>query len=315
MTRVSAEVRRDEATINDNRDNRKRELFTVVDRRRRRPRPGRPHLVPQRRSSSVRSTCAASDIRWINLGRRTSQGKTRTIAGQDSASGLFRVCASCGQLDTQRRPQQPIRTPHLVSPAGLADRRRPRHGAGAHVAHPRCAAAPSAADGVRQLRPSEPGRRDHARALRQVIGGSPEHLDVATIRDALCAPDRRALLIHDTVPGGTGYLAEFSDHAKVWSVLAAARKIVRDCPCQRRGPAGLPPLPAAVRGAATRWTRFPGDGADAARRHSRRRIGARARLRRLDRRGRREGSAAHATQRRVLPRARRSTHRSSSGSS
>ena len=39
--------------------------------------------------------------------------------------------------------------------------------------------------------------------LRQVIGGSPEHLAVATIRDALRAADRRALLIHDTVPGGT----------------------------------------------------------------------------------------------------------------
>ena len=37
--------------------------------------------------------------------------------------------------------------------------------------------------------------------LRQVIGGSPEHLDVATISDALWAPERRALLIHDTVPG------------------------------------------------------------------------------------------------------------------
>ena len=47
--------------------------------------------------------------------------------------------------------------------------------------------------------------------LRQVIGGSPEHLDVATISDALRAPNRRALLIHDTVPGGTGYLAEFAD--------------------------------------------------------------------------------------------------------
>jgi hypothetical protein len=49
-------------------------------------------------------------------------------------------------------------------------------------------------------------------------------------RDALRAADRRALLIHDTVPGGTGYLAEFADHTKVWAVLAAARQIVRDCP-------------------------------------------------------------------------------------
>lgn len=68
--------------------------------------------------------------------------------------------------------------------------------------------------------------------LREVIGGSPEHLDVATISDALRAPDRRALLIHDTVPGGTGYLAEFADPHRVWNVLTAARKIVRECPCR-----------------------------------------------------------------------------------
>lgn len=68
--------------------------------------------------------------------------------------------------------------------------------------------------------------------LREVIGGSPEHLDIATIPDALRAPNRRALLIHDTVPGGTGYLAEFADHTKVWAVLAAARRIVHTCPCQ-----------------------------------------------------------------------------------
>jgi hypothetical protein len=68
--------------------------------------------------------------------------------------------------------------------------------------------------------------------LREVIGGSPEHLDVATISDALWAPDRRALLIHDTVPGGTGYLAEFADHTKVFAVLAAARQVLRECPCR-----------------------------------------------------------------------------------
>lgn len=64
-----------------------------------------------------------------------------------------------------------------------------------------------------------------------MIGGSPEHLDVASIPDALHAPNQRALLIHDTVPGGTGYLAEFADAGKVWSVLRAAREVVSTCDC------------------------------------------------------------------------------------
>lgn len=33
------------------------------------------------------------------------------------------------------------------------------------------------------------------------------------------------------MPGGTGYLAEFADPAKVWAVLDAARTVVRECDC------------------------------------------------------------------------------------
>ena len=74
MTRVSAEVRRDEATINDFRDNRKQEPFTVVTAADVDPaQVGRP-------GSSASSAFGAEylrrlDIRWINLGRRTSTGQ------------------------------------------------------------------------------------------------------------------------------------------------------------------------------------------------------------------------------------------------
>ena len=230
MTRVSAEVRRDEATINDIRDDRKREPFTVRHRRRRRSHPGGPHLV-RRGSAFGAEYLRRLDIRWINLGRRTSKGKTRT--DRRAGVGQRPVPRMCGLRPARQRSrtQQPLRTPHLVPAARFAHRGRPRHRAGAtlrtqgvllhlppqmeydNFAHPSLAAA-------------------ILLGLRQVIGGSPEHLDVATISDALWAPDRRALLIHDTVPGGTGYLAEFADHTKVFAVLAAARQIVRECPCR-----------------------------------------------------------------------------------
>lgn len=98
MTRVSAEVRRDEATINDNRDDRQKEPFTVLVAADVDP----EHLG--RRWFRADSEFGAEylrriDIRWLNLGRRNSQGKKRLIAGQESSTGLFRVCASCGQLD------------------------------------------------------------------------------------------------------------------------------------------------------------------------------------------------------------------------
>lgn len=230
MTRVSAEVRRDEATINELRDERKREPFTVgvaadID-------PAHVGRTWYRAESDFGAEYLRRlDIRWLNLGRRASQGKKRIIAGQETASGLFRVCASCGQLDgtAGRNSRYEHRTWCRLRDVATEDVREialaralRTQGVLLHLppkmeydnfAHPSLAAAIML-------------------GLREVIGGSPEHLDVTTISDALRAPDRRALLIHDTVPGGTGYLAEFSDHAKVWSVLAAARKVLRECPCR-----------------------------------------------------------------------------------
>ena len=230
MTRVSAEVRRDEATINDNRDDRQKEPFTVVVAADIDP----EHLG--RRWFRADSEFGAEylrriDIRWLNLGRRNSQGKKRIIAGQESATGLFRVCASCGQLDHSagRNNRYEHRTWCRLREAPTEDVREvalartlrtqavlvhlPPQTEYDSFAHTSLAAAMML-------------------GLREVIGGSPEHLDIATIPDALRAANRRALLIHDTVPGGTGYLAEFADHTKVWAVLAAARQIVQTCPCQ-----------------------------------------------------------------------------------
>lgn len=230
MTRVSAEVRRDEAAINDIRDERKREPFTVgvaadID-------PAYVGRTWFRAESEFGAEyLRRMDIRWLNLGKRTSQGKKRIIAGQETASGLFRVCASCGQLDAAagRNSRYEHRTWCRLRDMATEDVREialartlRTQGVLLHLppkmeydsfAHPSLAAAIML-------------------GLRQVIGGSPEHLDVTAISDALRAPERRALLIHDTVPGGTGYLAEFSDHAKVWAVLSEARRVVRECPCR-----------------------------------------------------------------------------------
>jgi ATP-dependent helicase YprA (DUF1998 family) len=231
MTRVSAEVRRDEATINDNRDDRMRQPFTVVTAADVDPaQVGHTWFRPDAEFGA--QYLRRIDIRWLNLGKRTSQGKQRTMAGQESANGLFRVCGSCGQLDTlagrntryEHRPWCRLRDSATEDVREIALARTLRTQAVLlHLppqleydsfAHPSLAAAIML-------------------GLRQVIGGSPEHLAVAAIPDALRAPERRALLLHDTVPGGTGYLAEFADHTKIWAVLAAARTVVAECSCQQ----------------------------------------------------------------------------------
>ncbi|WP_024794787.1 DEAD/DEAH box helicase [Tomitella biformata] len=230
MERVSAEVRRDEATISDSRDDRQRQQFTVAIAADIDPaNVGRSWFVEGREFGA--EYLRRMDIRWLNLGKGNSQGKQLMVAGQESSTGLFRVCASCGQLDTA---------------AGTNSRHehrswcRHRNSTAEHVRAIALARTLRTQGVLLHLPPSmEFDSFAHPSlsaavllGLRQVIGGSPEHLDVATISDALRAPERRALLIHDTVPGGTGYLTEFADPAKVWAVLDAARTIVRECPCR-----------------------------------------------------------------------------------
>ncbi|MBR7193518.1 DEAD/DEAH box helicase [Gordonia sp. SCSIO 19800] len=229
MARVSAEVRRDEASINDSRDERHKESFTVVTAADIDPvNVDRAWFVGGLEFGA--EYLRRLDVRWLNMGRRTSQGGTRTIAGQETTTGLFRVCSACGQLD--RAAGRNSRYEHRSWC-------RHRNAATEHVREIALART-LRTQGVLLHLPRaleyDPFAHPSLSAaillgLRQVIGGSPEHLDVATIPDALHAPSQRALLIHDTVPGGTGYLAEFADPTKVWSVLDAARTVVRNCDC------------------------------------------------------------------------------------
>ncbi|MBF6455553.1 DEAD/DEAH box helicase [Nocardia cyriacigeorgica] len=230
MAKVSAEVRRDEAAITDARDERQREMYAVVTAA-----DINPDNVARRWFATDYDFGAEYlrqiDIRWLNLGRRTSQGGRRIIAGSEITTGLFRVCSGCGQLDRIAGRNDPhehrswckyrkASTEDHVRDIALARTLRTQ-GVLLHVpsflrydsfAYPSLSAA-------------------ILLGLRQVIGGSPEHLDVVAITDALYEQNQQALLIHDTVPGGTGYLAEFAEPRKVWSALRAARDIVRNCSC------------------------------------------------------------------------------------
>ncbi|MFJ4657958.1 DEAD/DEAH box helicase [Nocardia sp. NPDC088792] len=233
MSKVSAEVRRDEASIGDSRDERRRETFTVltaadID----------PDNIASRWFVTDRDFGAeylrSMDIRWLNMGRRTSQGSKRTIAGEETTSGLFRVCSGCGRLDRIAGQNHAHEHRAWCKYRTATDEKHVREIALARTLRTQAVllhlptwlefdvfAYPSLSAAI-------------LLGLRQVIGGSPEHLDVATITDALHAPNQHALLIHDTVPGGTGYLAEFADAAKVWSVLVAARERCRNCECAQQ---------------------------------------------------------------------------------
>ncbi|MCY7299467.1 MAG: DUF1998 domain-containing protein, partial [Ilumatobacteraceae bacterium] len=236
LEQVSAEIRRDEASINDRRDERQRESFTLqvaadID-------PA--HVASQwfvEGSSFGVKYLRELTIRWINLGKTAGFGSTRTISGKEHSAALFRVCESCGKLDQKgntnstrehrawcrhrKSTEEHSRTLALsrtLVTQGLVLRLPPSVVIGDGLAIPSLAAA-------LQL------------GLREVIGGDPDHLRLVSIVEPVLGSDENmtALLIHDAVPGGTGYLADLADQERIRDVLFRAWAVVSTCPCKDEG--------------------------------------------------------------------------------
>ena len=231
MKKVSAEVRRDEAAINDRRDNRVRERFTIVAAADIDPQ----HL--QKRWFVEGYDFGAEyynrvDIRWLNAGRTASNGGVRTIAGDDVRMPMFRLCSYCGQLDQSAKENLPTEhrfwcTYRKAAQESLKEvilaRELNTQGVVLHlpldVTYGDDFSVPSLQAAM-------------LLGLREVLGGAPDHLGVLRINDPAHGGNRIALMLHDKVPGGTGYLAEFANPERVWELLHAAWRTVRDCACR-----------------------------------------------------------------------------------
>lgn len=233
LERVTSAMRREEAVIDDARDERDRVPFTIVTA---------ADIVPARHEWFVDNYpfgvkhLTGMTIRWINLGRigEPSSG-TRLIAGEEVTAPLFRVCESCGKLDgatgvnqaNEHRPWCPRRRAASESVRSIAlSRTLVTEGVVLQIPPVLSVGDPFAVPSL--MAAVHLGLREH-------LGGAPDHLDLVAIADPYLSDgteNREALLLHDTVPGGTGYLAEFADPAHVYAVFRRAWEIVRDCPCQ-----------------------------------------------------------------------------------
>ncbi|PFG29926.1 DEAD/DEAH box helicase [Paramicrobacterium agarici] len=237
LTKVSAEVRRDEASIGDSRDERVKERFAVrlmadID-------PAsveNPWFVTQ--NDFGIKPLRSVDIRWLNLGKQTVFGSPRMLSGEETIAPLFRVCRHCGKLDSsanantnrEHRPWCPqrkkpdedvvsIALSRTLTTQGVVMRLPAQLTLGDSLAVPSFVAA-------------------FLLGLRERIGGDPDHIRVERITDPFLSDgseNTQALLIHDTVPGGTGYLAEIADPDSIRDILMRALDIVRDCDCQNEG--------------------------------------------------------------------------------
>ncbi|MGO3152733.1 MAG: DEAD/DEAH box helicase [Galactobacter sp.] len=233
MTHVSAEVRRDEATINDRSEQRVRERFTI--------RAAASLDVTHRRSgwlaSNVMDGGFGADyfddavIRWINFGRSGGGGAEHVVAGDTFKAPLFKVCEACGKLDIRVGKNEPFehrawcryrksRDEHNVEVA-LSRTLRTQ----AVVLHLPAAITYGDSFALPSLQAAL------LLGLREYIGGDPDHLDVLRVSDSGRGSSNQALLLHDRVPGGTGYLDDFSQPGVVRSVLAAALRVVSSCSC------------------------------------------------------------------------------------
>lgn len=234
LERVYSAMRRDDAAITDDRDERAREQYTLIT-------AADVDATGLTRQWYVQGYDFGAKhlrdmtIRWLNLGRAGGQGTSRTLAGEDVSASLFRLCASCGQLDSatgrnspnEHRPWCPHRKSSTEQTRSLA-LSRTLVTEGLVLRLPTSVtlgdlfAVPSLSAAV-------------LLGLRERIGGAPDHIEVVTIKDPSGTPgedNRDALLLHDIVPGGTGYLADLARPEPVWALLHAAWRVVRDCPCR-----------------------------------------------------------------------------------
>ncbi|KXP05870.1 DEAD/DEAH box helicase [Tsukamurella tyrosinosolvens] len=235
MKNVSSVIRREEAAIGDAHDERARQFYTVVTAADIDPAEINSRWFVDGLGLGV-THVRRLQMRWLNMGTAMSAGNSRLIAGIDVESSLFRVCRECGKLDrssrtnrpAEHRPWCPLRSEHdedavsvalarTMTTEGLVIRLPVTITLGDSFAVPSLAAA-------------------LLLGLRERLGGAPDHLHVTSIVEPSGEnTERPALLLHDTVPGGTGYLADLAGSDAIWDLFHRAWDVVRHCDCGADG--------------------------------------------------------------------------------
>ncbi len=233
LTHVTAEVRRDEASISDRRDERDIRRFQIVATADVDP----AEIVSRWFVDGLGLGCtyvASMNIRWLNVGH-AGPGTSRMISGEDRPGSLFRVCTGCGKLDTdsgrnrshEHRPwcvhrdavkehTETVALSRTLRTQGLIVRLPYAVTIGDDFALPSLSAA-------------------FLLGLREQIGGHPDHIQVERVVDPTLSDgsdNHEAILLHDVVPGGTGYLAQMADPDRLRDLLTRAWVSVRDCECR-----------------------------------------------------------------------------------
>ena len=233
LKRVFSEVRRDDAKITDNDDSRastRFEVLTAVDFD-----PAR--LVGQWSVEAVGlgvSHYRRLAVRWFNVGRSSNAPSTRVLAGRDVAAQMFRVCELCGKLDQEAGTNSPREHRSWCPHRSAVDEHTRELALSRELITQ--AVAISLPPSITADSFSAPSLQAALLlGLRETIGGAPNHLRVEVVPQPLGTADgatRDALLLHDIVPGGTGYLTDVAAHEQLWAILMRAAERLENCECQ-----------------------------------------------------------------------------------
>lgn len=234
LKKVSSEVRRDEARISDKRDERSRTSFHIhatadLDK---------TNLVDKWYVADYpfgMELYSEADLHWYNFGLRSAAGKTVEIAGEEQNVPLFEICLTCGVLrrKTDIHDAKDHRFWCELRNAAASDskavalaRNLKTQAVHIHVA----------SELMLDTYSLPTLRAALLLGMREAFGGDPAHLRIMRIIEdqqfASQGYDAVSLLLHDTVPGGTGYLSEFSNPQRVRKMLEKAFQIVAHCACQ-----------------------------------------------------------------------------------
>ncbi|MEE6309537.1 DEAD/DEAH box helicase [Plantactinospora veratri] len=252
-TIVTSRDRREDARIRDDKDERDRRFYTIVDA------VDFPddQIAP---GSSWRHTtqtfgidyCRRALIRRINVGPARFDAPPRDdFAGHTVRINAFHVCTGCGAASADGRSVFDHDTDALTSSQArnlALKHHRPwcpmRRGKSDDAREEQVLLAHQLqTEALRILLPAataDVDTRVHSfrAALRMGVdlhfGGDPQHLDttVASMPDLKSGERRWFLVLFDSLPGGTGYLDRLTKADDFRDVLAKAYDVLRECACK-----------------------------------------------------------------------------------
>lgn len=248
---VTSRDKREDARIRDDKDERDRRFYTVVDAVDIPLEDIEPGSWRHEHQTFGVDYCRSAMIRRINVGPVRYDAPARDdFAGHLVRLNPFHVCTACGAASADGKPVFDHDTDALSSSAARNPqlkhhrpwcplRRGKRDGTSQE---PVLLAHKLQTEALRVLIPAATADVDakvHSfrAALRLGVdlhfGGDPQHLDttVASMPDTDSGERRWFLVLFDSLPGGTGYLDRLTDRDAFRETLAKAYEMLKQCEC------------------------------------------------------------------------------------